>query len=137
MSNNIYQDIVEFIVAKVTGAVLGTNLEAGGFKQDSPDICSTIFMPGGSPVMLSSGEPVVWEDMQLRILSRGADYIEAMNEALKYYNVLVQMSAYGFPISAPVWRLSCEAVARPAKIEEDDRGLNVFTANYILKIVVI
>jgi len=137
MSNNLYQDIVEFVATEVSGAVIGTNLEAGGFKQDSPDTCSAITMPGGIPILLSSGEPVVWEDIQLRILSRAPDYIAAMNEALKYYSVLNQMSGYGFPIALPVWRLHSEAVARPAKIEEDDKGRNIFTANYILRIVVI
>jgi hypothetical protein len=128
------KELSTWIVSKVPGLTIGTNVQIGFRAQDAPARCHT-FLDSGGPTDFDLPYRM---DMMLQIITRAGkyEYQEARADAWAVYNVIHGTSGWtiGPEVSGgqvyKIWSIG--ALAKPQYLGTDEKGLPEFSTNYLV-----
>ena len=126
-------EITQFI-SNHTALVIGTDLFVGHRPQGAQARCTVLLERSGGVEYFDLTDKVDWA---LQVLSRGATYMNARDDAMLVHALLHGASGWTLPVitSGDAYYLeTAEAQAYPAYIGTDEKGLHEFSANYILRV---
>lgn len=137
MADNMFKDLIEYIEGE-TSFTINTDLFAGYFpKEKNVDGIAIIETPGDNIPYNATGEKDRI-DFRIRVISRALDYMTARSNSYKIHDIFKIGYGLRFPVSLPVYIiLVSTSIATPNFIGEDEKGRQLITANYLLKIATI
>jgi hypothetical protein len=130
----MFKNIVQFIVDKVPGLTIGTNVQVGFRAQDAPVRCHTILESGGALPVFDLPDRI---DYMLQIVSRAADYQTAREDAYAIFDTIngtAGWQIHALASAGTVYEAQViEALAAPQYIGQDEKMAHEFSVNYMLK----
>jgi len=128
------KEITTWLVGKVGGLTIGTNVQVGFRAQDAPVRCHTILESGGALPVFELTDRV---DPMLQVVSRAADYVTARDDAYAIFDAINGTAGWKIAAVAPsttVYEAQViEALAAPQYIGQDEKGAFEFSTNYQFK----
>lgn len=128
------KEISTWLVGKVAGLTIGTNVQVGFRAQDAPVRCHTILETGGAIPAFGLVDRI---DYTLQITSRAATYQTARADSWEIFDAI--NGTAGWQISAltsggqAYEAQVVEAMAAPQWLGQDEKGAHEFVVNYIFR----
>jgi hypothetical protein len=127
------QEIARFI-SNETGLVIGHDLFVGHRPLTSQARCTVLLERSGGVEYFDLPDKCDWA---LQVLSRGATYMNARDDAMLIHALLHGAAGWTLPVvtSGDAYYLeTAEAQAFPAYIGQDEKDNYEFSANYIVRV---
>jgi len=128
------KELSVWIVTKVAGLTIGSNVQVGFRADDAPVRCHVILETGGA---LPAFELVDRIDYMLQIVSRAATYQDARADAWAIFDAINGTAGWQIPALTSGGQAYeaqvIQALAAPQYIGEDEQGAHEFSCNYQFK----
>jgi hypothetical protein len=130
------KELSVWIVTKVAGLTIGSNVQVGFRADDAPVRCHVILETGGA---LPAFELVDRIDYMLQIVSRAATYQDARADAWAIFDAINGTAGWEIPALTSGGQAYeaqvIQALAAPQYIGHDEKGAHEFSCNYQFKMI--
>lgn len=128
------KEISTWIVTKVAGLTIGSNVQVGFRADDAPVRCHVILETGGALPAFELADRI---DYMLQIVSRAATYQVARADAWAIFDAINGTAGWAIPALTSGGQAYeaqvIQALAAPQYIGQDDKGDHEFSCNYQFK----